>query len=170
MSSSHWCDKCLVMHPSIGGCPKRETVYTTSGSAQEFAIDWKSRAERAERELGKYADVPSFEYWKDRAEKAEADNAVLREALENLASACKCKNGCEPDDMTCATNAANKALSSPSPGAKLLAQLAQAKDALLSADRYFKAKDGVYQCDPGLCEIAAKHSVDKVLAAWEAGL
>lgn len=37
------------------------------------------------------------------------------------------------------------------------------KDALLRADRFFKAKDGVYSCDVGLSEKSAKYGVDKAL-------
>lgn len=41
-----------------------------------------------------------------------AEEAVeLRRALRGLIAVCKCTNGCEPDDMTCATNRARRALS-----------------------------------------------------------
>lgn len=36
--------------------------------------------------------------------------AVAREALRGLLAVCSCSNGCPPDDMTCATNAARAAL------------------------------------------------------------
>lgn len=36
-------------------------------------------------ELGKYSDVPSFEYWKDRCEDALAKLKIAEEALEQCA-------------------------------------------------------------------------------------
>lgn len=45
---------------------------------------------------------------------AQADAAMLREALVQLVHVAGCSNGCPPDDMTCATNRANAALAATS--------------------------------------------------------
>lgn len=41
--------------------------------------------------------------------------------------------------------------------------IAMMKDALLNVDRYFKAKDNLYDCDESLCETTARFAVEDVL-------
>lgn len=50
----------------------------------------------------------------------------------------------------------------------LEAEVSVLRDALLNADRYFKAKSGEYFCDVGLCETAASYAVDKALTQTRA--
>lgn len=58
-----------------------------------------------------------------RERELEADCAAMRRALVFLHDTAGCQNGCEPDDMTCATNVAVAALASDA-GKRLLEELA----------------------------------------------
>jgi hypothetical protein len=53
--------------------------------------------------------------------------------------------------------------------ADLRRKLEVAEDALLKADRYFKAKGGEYACDVSLSEKSAAYGVDRALAELRDG-
>lgn len=50
-------------------------------AAEERAKVLESERDNLFLELGKYADIPTFEYWKDKHDRLEEDNKRLREAL-----------------------------------------------------------------------------------------
>lgn len=79
-----------------------------------------ARAEKAEAMLAGAMEVDRIELAAAAAlATAEADCAAMRKALIQLHDTAGCQNGCEPTDMTCATNVAVAALATDS-GKRLL--------------------------------------------------
>lgn len=67
-------------------------------------------------------------------DEASAAAATLRAALEQLLAVSRCKNGCPPDDLTCATNVADQALSENG-GKAFLDRLHDAEGLAVQADQ-----------------------------------
>jgi hypothetical protein len=112
-------------------------------------------------ELGKYADVPSFEYWKDRAEKAEKERDAARAECVEYREALKwAKHFIEIEEQWLLSDESpiNKALSSPGHGAEYA----------LRVERLIEALKGVIRvADRKTIEFEAAHSA---LATWRGGV
>jgi len=93
-----WRSQVLAAENAAGEAEARAAVLVAAAEAKAAAL---------ESQLAVIEEDGTKEH--NAAIKLRTEVAALREALEILLETCACQNGCDPDDMTCATNFARAA-------------------------------------------------------------